>query len=713
MQLWLSALLAATLSACGGSGGRSAPGDNPAPNVSLSANPPSIGAGETTELTWSASNASSCTASGGWSGSKATSGNETVGPLTADTQFTLTCSGNGRSDSETVTVQVAGAPTLSFTLDSNTVRVGQATLAVWSSADATECTASGAWTGTRSPAGAEVVLVASDSSFTLTCEGPGGSVSKTVGVTAEPLPADTVLVQGRITFDRIPFASTVGQGLDPNNPIKSPARHVVVQALDGSTVLDQTVTDIDGQYALAVPTNTMVVVRARAEMVQSGSPSWNFRVLNNTGPGTNDPLYVLDSDPDDSGTKNTTRNLHAPTGWNGATYAGERAAAPFAILDTVFQAKRLILSAEPTATFSALNLFWSVDNRPAPTLCPDEGNIITTFYQGFDDVDDCSPRQPLPRGIYILGDFANGGGDTDEFDQHIIAHELGHYYEDRFSRSDSIGGPHSAGDRLDLRVAFGEGWGNAFSSMSVDDPVYRDSQLGVSDDFGFDAEADSDLAEGWFSESSITEILWDLYDSGSEPGDLVALGFGPIHKVMRTGQASTDAATSIYSFAAALREEVSAVAGAIDTLLENEGIFGSGEFGEGETNDGDDDLALPVYRDISLNTPLTDVCTHATGGSSNKLGNRSLLRFVNDAPRIVSIQATGAASRPGSLPAGDPDVFVHRRGVTLAAGLSTGQTEQLSAIQLAAGTYIIEVYDFEITGDDDPTPRCMTVSIAG
>ena len=42
------------------------------PKVSLSASDSVVPAGDTVTLTWSASNATSCTASGGWSGTKAT-----------------------------------------------------------------------------------------------------------------------------------------------------------------------------------------------------------------------------------------------------------------------------------------------------------------------------------------------------------------------------------------------------------------------------------------------------------------------------------------------------------------------------------------------------------------------------------------------------------------------------------------------------------------
>ena len=72
----------------------------------------SVAAGSASSLTWSSINATSCTASGGWSGTKATSGsNQTTGALTAasNTTFQLTCSdAAGRSNSATVTVSVSG-----------------------------------------------------------------------------------------------------------------------------------------------------------------------------------------------------------------------------------------------------------------------------------------------------------------------------------------------------------------------------------------------------------------------------------------------------------------------------------------------------------------------------------------------------------------------------------------------------------------------------
>lgn len=525
-------------------------------------------------------------------------------------------------------------------------------------------------------------------------------------------PPTTVTISGHITFDRIPFDPTFGNGLDPAQTVVSPAREVTVQAIDAgnSSVLATATTDDAGAYSVSVPANRNVFIRARAEMLKTGTaPTWDFTVRNNTN---SDALYALDGSAASSGTANSTRDLHAPSGFGTTTYTGERAAAPFAILDTVFRAKQLILSATPTTAFPALSLFWSEDNRPtAGRFCPNDGDIGTSSYIVFTgEQDDCTPPQTdNPDGIYILGDFAVG--DTDEFDESVIAHEFGHFVEDRFGRSDSIGGEHGGSSSLlDLRVAFGEGWGNAFSSMVRNDPIYRDSFAGVTDDFQVDMESDDPNNEGWFSEASVEEILWDLFDPAND--DPLALGFAPIYSVMTGAQVQTDALTSIYTFAAGLRAANPGVAAQIDDLLTDEKIFGSDDFGAGETNDAGAAGILPVYRTITLNAAPMSVCSRSPFGNTdaNKLGNRVFLRFDNDAQRLVAITATGAVDGGGTVAATDPDIFVLRRGTLAAFGVGTGGTETISQQQLEAGTHIIEVYDFNIAGTQ---PRCMTVSVTG
>jgi hypothetical protein len=76
----------------------------PVPTVTLSANPTSVQAGDSATLTWSTTGAASCVASGQWSGSRAVSGSQSVGPINVESTYTLTCTGSGGSAARSVTV---------------------------------------------------------------------------------------------------------------------------------------------------------------------------------------------------------------------------------------------------------------------------------------------------------------------------------------------------------------------------------------------------------------------------------------------------------------------------------------------------------------------------------------------------------------------------------------------------------------------------------
>src|SRR5690606_239075 len=153
--------------------------------------------------------------------------------------------------------------------------------------------------------------------------------------------------------------------LDAATPVRSPARGVQVEAIAVGTgvVLANAVTDDTGAYSLNVRSGSNVFIRAKARMERTGqAPTWRFSVMNNTN---GNALYVLD------GTRFTTeagqvrRDLHAASGWDGTRYSSTRAAAPFAILDTIYQARDLILQGASTAVLPELNLYWSTSNRTA------------------------------------------------------------------------------------------------------------------------------------------------------------------------------------------------------------------------------------------------------------------------------------------------------------------------------------------------------------
>ena len=97
---FLTVLLPLFLVACGGSSD-----GQPNVSVSLTASASSVVAGSPVTLTWSSTNATSCTASGDWSGAKGASGSETVTPATEGSEtYTLSCRGEGEAYRRSVTV---------------------------------------------------------------------------------------------------------------------------------------------------------------------------------------------------------------------------------------------------------------------------------------------------------------------------------------------------------------------------------------------------------------------------------------------------------------------------------------------------------------------------------------------------------------------------------------------------------------------------------
>jgi hypothetical protein len=68
------------------------------PSVNLTANPTGVARNATSMLTWTGTNVASCTASGGWTGTKSITGTQSVGPITQDTTYSLNCTGpNGNA----------------------------------------------------------------------------------------------------------------------------------------------------------------------------------------------------------------------------------------------------------------------------------------------------------------------------------------------------------------------------------------------------------------------------------------------------------------------------------------------------------------------------------------------------------------------------------------------------------------------------------------
>ena len=266
---------------------------------------------------------------------------------------------------------------------------------------------------------------------------------------------ETVSVSGRVTFDYVPLTPGGGTGLDYNATAMRPARGVTVElAVDGRTA-GTAVTDDDGRYRLNAPLDAEATVTVRAELGEDETDPL-ARVLDNTGEGEQ---YKLNAAPFDTDDAEVVLDLHAASGWTGTAYGAARSAAPFAILDVLYEAFGWVRSVDPDAEFVPLDVYWSTDNLgiSGDGGEPDyrSGRIGGTHYRRHD------PARGRGPAIYLVG---AENEDTDEYDRSVIAHEWMHYFLDTLSRDDSIGGSHALGEQLDMRLAYSEGAATALAA---------------------------------------------------------------------------------------------------------------------------------------------------------------------------------------------------------------------------------------------------------
>jgi hypothetical protein len=533
------------------------------------------------------------------------------------------------------------------------------------------------------------------------------------GGDAAPAPVPgAVTVSGQVTFDKVP--AVAGQGLVYSQTAAAPARGVTVELLQGSSVTASTTTDALGRYSFGnVAPNTDVSVRVRAEMLRVGTPSWEFSVVDNAN---GDALYTLAGTVFNTGAANVTRNLHAPSGWTGAAYTATRSAAPFAILDVAYDAVALVLTAAPATAFPALRFQWSPANVPVSGTAP--GEIGTTKFVP-------------PRDIQLLGAANN---DTDEYDRHVVAHEFGHYLEYRFSRLDSIGGPHALTDQLDIRLAFSEAWSSAFAAMVTGQRVYVDTGgLNQGQSGSFDLEQRRERINpnpGWFNEESLQSLIFDLYDDGRDNGpgmppgvvDDLALGFQPIWRALTNEHRTTRALTSIFPFVHALKTVRPADVPLIDVLTASQRITPvTDAYGTGQTNFGVPTGRPPsevlqdfstVYGSLVVGGTLENVCslddyTSSLTGAENKLASRRFVRFTVTNPGVhtITVRARGPLTAPA-----DPDLALHSAGLlrvseeppSCSVAVPSDCVEEFSPT-LQLGEHVLELYEWSNTNEaDDP-----------
>jgi len=298
------------------------------------------------------------------------------------------------------------------------------------------------------------------------------------------------VVTGRVTYDaRHPTEQGVSREVEVR-----PARWVDVALVDGDEVLAEGRTDADGRFSLEGP------VGADAVRVSARVRVRGHDVAIARDPG-GDETHAMDR-PIEAG----ELAIHArdETGDAGA----------FHVVDTMLRGMDAVKE-------------WT--GRPLPPVFAywvRGGTREWSFYRG---------ERPTGSGRYALELLGGEPGqasttDTDEHDEAIILHELGHFVMDRLTSDSSVGGMHPRGARIDPGLAWEEGRASWFALAVLGEPFYRDT-IGVQPwgrtRVDEDLEAGEDPVVGYASETTVTKVLWDLIDHGEVDRDHDGIALEP------------------------------------------------------------------------------------------------------------------------------------------------------------------------------------------
>lgn len=437
------------------------------------------------------------------------------------TLFLGACSSGGGSTSTTSTpasisvtpspaMLVAGgsAVPLSATLTLSPGVVDDMAVFVWQSSDTTIVSVdanSGVATGLK----VGVAMI------TASATGVTGRV--TVGVMGAKSGAVSLTLSGNAAYEDRVYDLTGFTGVLVEKPIRKTLVEVV--AIDGFSVIGSTASDASGHYSITVNNSAnQSGVYLRVVSRTDSSVTEKVEVRNNSTERAFLSLVSAGIDDSVSEPFSVTQNMLAT--------AAARIGGAFNIIDVMSDASILVQASGPCP-------------EPNPSCIPP---LATVYWEPnsaegsfYDDSADA---------ISILGG-GTFGGDTDEYDDVIIAHEYAHFIISKFARDVSPGGNHNVLDNgQDIRLSWSEGWATFFPAAVLNSPLYVDTEPGgtlasfnIEDYSGLSALADRAIYTT--NEIAVAGVLWDLFDPvDNNEGDTLALSFSKIFQTVLNFPAS-------------------------------------------------------------------------------------------------------------------------------------------------------------------------------
>ena len=219
----LTILILATtiISACGGGSSSNSNSNISTTQLNLNSNPSEISSGQTSLITWQTQNIVSCRADGGWTSDTNANASVTVGPLTNNSTFTLSClDQEGGSITRTTTVTVSNttpSPTLSLTASPAIIDQNESSTISWSTRNVDSCNALNGWTSSNNANGSSLInSITNSTTYSMRCTGPGGSTTNSVNVTVNspaPVPDPAPVPTPELTL------TASATNIDANTPV--------------------------------------------------------------------------------------------------------------------------------------------------------------------------------------------------------------------------------------------------------------------------------------------------------------------------------------------------------------------------------------------------------------------------------------------------------------------------------------------------------------
>ncbi len=443
-----------------------------------------------------------------------------------------------------------------------------------------------------------------------------------------------------------------------------PARRVsLVVRDDGGTILARTATDDEGRFTFEAPLGATlrIVAEIASERltVTSDALGRTPRTRELTLGSPDQPLEIAVHDGDEDGLSGA---LH--------------------ILDVELEGAL------------AVRRWLSEELPPLFTHWGRGETTVWSFYHG---------ERPSGSGRFALELMGGDPGaqrttDTDEHDEAIVLHEMGHFVMDRLTTDSSAGGDHPTGHLYDPGLAWEEARASFFAAAVLGAPLYWDT-IGVEPSgslrISHDLERGMPGPKGLGSEQGTAEILWDLADgAGGLPDDdrdPIALGPAGVLRAMMSLAEEPESFPCISSF---LRHVVDA---GLATEEEVRELLARG----GHPTDllppaGNTPWPAPLSLPGTASGKIDGLSDPAPSGGAARPQNgfdaMHAYRVVVDAPGRLSVRLVIFGSGEGDQHE-DLDVEVRDRNADLLVASRGQDPSESVTVAVEPGVYIVYVRD--------------------